>query len=99
MRTRVKLVLNTGLAMDARSLNLSTTGMAIVADGPIAANTQLVLRCVLPLSGAMHEFVASVRVVHSIYSSSEAGFVIGLVFQTLDPSINRLLAVAVAAPT
>lgn len=77
--------------MQARSLNIGVSGMAIVADGPIAANATLAVQFLLPFGGALQQIVAHVRVVHSVYSSSERGFVIGMTFMSLAPATVQFL--------
>lgn len=92
LRTRVQVVLTTGPGLSARSLNISSTGMAVIADAPIASNTTLALRCLLPLAGAMHEFVAQAQVMHSVFSSAEGGFIVGVRFLALSPPMAALAA-------
>ena len=94
LRTKAQLLLPQGLVMDARTLNISTTGMAIVTDGPIVAGTTLTLRCHLLVNGTRSELITPVRVVHSVFSNSDGGFVLGLVFGAQSADAARLFAAA-----
>jgi hypothetical protein len=96
LRTKAKLVFAQGLVLDARTLNVSTTGMAIATDGPMAPGTSFALRCYVPVNGARMELVTQVRVVHSVFSSSEGGFVIGLLFSGQSPEAASLVAAVLA---
>ncbi|KQY88268.1 PilZ domain-containing protein [Pelomonas sp. Root1444] len=88
LRTKAQLLFQEGLLLEARTLNLSISGMAIVADGPVAPGTTFALRCFLPVAGSKVELVTQARVVHSIFSNAEGGFAIGIVF--VKPSVEVL---------
>jgi len=94
LRTKAQLLLPHGLSLDARTLNLSATGMAVVTDGPIAPGTRLAMRCHLLVQGARSELVTTASVVHSVFSNSEGGFVIGLAFHEQSAEASRLVALA-----
>lgn len=95
VRTRVRLALDSGLNLEARSLNLSTSGMAIVVDRTIAADATLNLRCVLTQAGSPQEFLAQARVLHCVYSGAETGFVVGLGFMWLAPEMSSLISAVI----
>lgn len=88
----MQLLFAQGLLLDARTLNISATGMGIVTDGPIAPGTTFALRCHLQVNGSRAELVTPVRVMHSVFSSSEGGFVVGLSFSGQSPEAARLVA-------
>ncbi|KQV49479.1 hypothetical protein ASC95_17955 [Pelomonas sp. Root1217] len=77
-----------GLLLEARTLNFSISGMAIVTDGPIAPGATFSLRCFLPVAGSKAELVTQARVVHSIFSNTDGGFASGVVF--IKPSLDVL---------
>lgn len=83
LRTKVQLLVRAGLLMDARSLNISESGMAIVTDGPLAPGLVLTLRCFLLVAGERVELITQARVVHSVFSNAEGGFAVGLAFVNL----------------
>lgn len=45
LRTTAQLLLQGGLLLDVRTLNLSSSGMAIVTDGPDSPGATFMLRC------------------------------------------------------
>lgn len=97
LRTKAQLLFAQGLVLDARTLNISATGMAIVTDGPIAPGTSFALRCHVLLNGARQELVVSVRVAHSVFSNSDGGFVVGLSFAAQSTEAAQLIAAVTAA--
>lgn len=97
LRTKAQLLLQGGLLLNARTLNLSSSGMAIVTDGPIAPGTTFMLRCLIGPGGTKAELITKVRSVHSVYSRAEAGFVTGLAFVSLSVSANELITSALRA--
>lgn len=97
LRAKVQLLLRNSLLLDARALNLSISGMAIAADGPIAPGTAVALRCFLPLGGSKMELLTQARVVHSVFSNAEGGFAIGLVFVDLSAEATGLIARVLSA--
>ena len=89
LRTEAKLLFGDVLLLDARTLDYSDSGMAILTDGPIATGTQFSLRCYVPVAAARQELVAQVRAVRSVYSREEAGFTTGVAFVEGEPVRRR----------
>lgn len=86
LRTNATVILGASHAFTVRTIDVSTGGMGIVAQANPRPGTMLAIRFVLPLrpTGQM-QFEAKARVVHSVFSSSEAGFKVGLSFVDLTP--------------
>ncbi|MGM9480245.1 PilZ domain-containing protein [Roseateles sp. NT4] len=71
MGTKIQLHIREGLLMDARTLNISESGMAIVTDGPLVPGLVLTSRCHLLVAGERVELATQVRVVHSVFSNAD----------------------------
>lgn len=87
MRSQAVVVLPGPREFPVRTVDISATGLGIVAAANPSVGTTFAIRFALPLKGktpAVHE--ASARVVHSVFSSDEDGFKIGLLFTQLTPS-------------
>lgn len=83
-----------GLQLDVRTLDLSTSGIGILSDGPLVIGTNFVIRCLVPTGGARKELVASARVIHSVFSGTEGSFVVGLAFVAPSAEVTELVATA-----
>ena len=92
LRTRASLASKDGLRLDVRTLDLSSAGMGILSDGPLVPGSIFVLRCLVPSGGARKELVVSARVIHSVFSGAEGGFIVGLAF--VEPSVEVAQLVA-----
>lgn len=81
LRTRATVILGQTQAFEVRTLDLSMGGMAIVAQANPKPGMELVIRFMVPLKPVGYTaFEARARVVHSVFSSSESGFKVGLSF-------------------
>ena len=70
-----------------RTLDISEGGMAIVAPLNFKPGTAFQIRFNVPvLSKGVLAFTASVKVMHSVFSSAEDGFKIGLAFTNVPPA-------------
>lgn len=85
LRIRATVVLGQTQSFEVRTLDLSVGGMGIVAQANPRPGTHMGIRFMLPLKpGGYVPFEARAKVIHSVYSASEQGFKIGLVFLALN---------------
>lgn len=76
----------------ARSLDISSTGMAIVAPANPPVGMACGIRLMLPLRDAkVVQIEPRVKVMQSLWSASDNGFKVGLRFQALTPEQTRAL--------
>lgn len=70
-----------------RTLDISSGGMAIVAAANPRRGTTFNIRLTIPVepTGSV-SFVTTAQVVHSVLSSAEDGFKVGLAFTKLEPA-------------
>jgi len=81
LRTSATVILGQAQAFEVRALDLSIGGMAIVAQANPKPGMVLAIRFMLPLKPVGYTlFEAQARVVHSVFSSAESGFKVGLSF-------------------
>lgn len=72
---------------EVRTIDLSAGGMGIVASANPRPGTVLSIRFAVPLgSRGQAMFESKARVVHSVFSSAESGFKVGLSFVELPPT-------------
>jgi c-di-GMP-binding flagellar brake protein YcgR len=84
LRTKALVILGNAQPFEVRTLDLSATGMSIVASANPKPGTVLNIRLSIPVrTGGNTPFEAKARVVHSVFSSAESGFKIGLSFTEL----------------
>lgn len=94
LRTKVQLLVREGLVMDARTLNISESGMAIVSDGPLVPGLMLTLRCLPIAAGLRQELITQARVVHCVFSNADGSVAIGLLF--VSPSAQAMATISSA---
>jgi c-di-GMP-binding flagellar brake protein YcgR len=81
LRTSGQLFVAGRPPMEVRTIDLSLGGLALAAPMDVPAKTLCVVRVVLPLKPKGNVLLeARARVVHSVLSSAQAGFSIGLQF-------------------
>lgn len=97
LRTNAQLLLVAGLIVNARTSNISASGIALVTDGPISAGTSLTMRCHVLVNGARQELITPVRVAHSVFSSADSGFVVGFAFTGQSAAAASLITALVSA--
>jgi c-di-GMP-binding flagellar brake protein YcgR len=87
LRVKATVILGQAQAFEVRTLDLSATGMGIVAQANPKPGMILVVRFLIPLRPSGYSpFEAKARVVHSVFSSAESGFKVGLSFTELSPA-------------
>ena len=92
LRTTAVVILNESQTFEVRTVDVSINGMAIVAPANPKPGVVFYIRFKVPLKNKGYEnFESKARVVHSIYSSSESGFKIGLNFIQLPQNFATLL--------
>lgn len=81
LRTWADIVLAANRTLRARTVEFTSKGLAIVASSNLPAKTPLEVNCVIPMrNGKFASFNAKGHVTHSIYSSQDNGFRIGIAF-------------------
>ena len=81
LRTRATVILGQAQAFEVRTLDISAGGMGIVAQANPPPGVVLTVRFMFPLKPSGYApFEARARVVHSVFSSVESGFKVGLSF-------------------
>lgn len=86
LRTQAYVSLPGHPPFTVRTLDISSGGMAIVASANPKPGTSFTIQFTIPVKpkgGA--PFTATAKVVHSVFSSGEDGFKVGLAFTNLDP--------------
>lgn len=92
MRTPVELLLPGRPALAMRSTDISVGGIGLMASASAPIGLELTLRIALPLGRAgTQAFEVRARVQHSVFSSRDDGFRIGMVF--LKPSDRLVVAI------
>jgi len=86
LRTNALVILSNAQPFEVRTIDLSAGGMSIVASANPKSGTVLNIRFSVPLRTGGHTlFEAKARVIHTVFSSVESGFKIGLSFTVLPP--------------
>lgn len=80
LRVAATVTLSNAQTFQVRTLDIGLGGMAIVASANPKPGVTFNIRLSVPLGHEAEAFEAKVRVVHSIFSSAESGFKIGLKF-------------------
>jgi len=96
LRARATVILGQTQGFEVRTLDVSVGGMAIVAQANPPPGVVLSIRFMMPLKPSGYApFEARARVVHSVFSSAESGFKVGLSFIDLPAdavaAVNRYL--------
>ena len=93
LRTRATVILGQTQAFEVRTLDVSAGGMAIVAQANPPPGVVLGIRFMFPLKPSGYApFEARARVVHSVFSSAESGFKVGLSFIDLPSDAAATIA-------
>jgi c-di-GMP-binding flagellar brake protein YcgR len=92
LRTSAIVILSDSQTFEVRTVDVSTTGLAIVAPANPKVGVTFYIRFKVPTkANGAENFEAKVRVVHSIYAGTESGFKIGLSFIQLAPSFAAVI--------
>lgn len=92
LRVAATILLAETQTFAVRTLDISSGGLAIVAAANPRPGVQFLIRFPLAQKNGPHAlFEARVRVVHSVFSSAEGGFKLGLSFVELPPASAILL--------
>jgi c-di-GMP-binding flagellar brake protein YcgR len=87
LRTTATILLGQTHSFEVRTVDISATGMGIVASANPKPGTVLDIRFSIPFPpNGQLPFESKARVVHSVFSSNESGFKIGLTFIDLPPN-------------
>lgn len=92
LRSKALLQFSGRSGLEVRTLDVSASGMAIVAPSNLPSAAVCIVQLVLPLKKGRFPLQVNARVVHSIFSGTESGFKVGLQF--LGPSPNMAAALA-----
>jgi hypothetical protein len=85
LRCRARVGLQTGVALNARSIDISISGMCLMVDGPLSAGQSCMLMFETPIKGVPKQINVVAKVVYSICGSD--GFRAG--FQFVQPSATN----------
>ena len=92
LRRPASMVLPGNQLVQARALDISRSGMAIVAPANPPVGMACGLRIALPArDGTPQEIEPRVKVIQSLWSAIDNGFKVGLRFQELSPELQRLI--------
>ena len=92
LRTNATVIVGQAQAFEVRTIDVSPGGMGFVAQANPRPGMVLAIRFLIPIRPVgQAPFEAKARVVHSVYSSAEAGFKVGLSFIEVGPEANAAL--------
>lgn len=90
LRCRAKVMLNGGRPpLMGRTVDISTSGICLMLDGPLVAGESCVIAFEAPVKGTMRKVMASAKAVYSICSGE--GFRIGFQFVQLDAATTSII--------
>lgn len=90
LRCRAELHLDTSRTVVARTIDIATGGVSLVAQQTLAPGTRCTIVFALPSRGALHAVAAEAEVAYTSCQGSQ-GFRLGLSFISADPARDRLI--------
>jgi len=78
-------------AMDVRTLDISTSGMAVVAPDNLPPSATCTIQFVLPLKRGRQTVQLNARIVHSVFSNAEGGVKVGMQFLNVPASTTAMV--------
>lgn len=80
-------------AMETRTMDVSISGLGIIAPVNPPSRTQCTIRFVVPLEVDRHVTITAAAVVtHSVYTRADDGFKVGLMFANMPAETTAVLA-------
>jgi len=77
--------------MEVRTLDISTSGMAVVAPDNLPPSATCTIQFMLPLKKGRQPVQLSGRIVHSVFSNAEGGVKVGMQFLNVPASTTAIV--------
>lgn len=92
IRTRGHLLFNGNSPVPVRTLDISVGGLCVVSEITLPVKVQGVIQLSMPMGKGKFELQnINIQVMHSIFSSKEDGFRVGLMFIKLAPNLLKII--------